>query len=445
MSARTRRRSRAVVLGTGLSMAVVLAACGGGGESASGSGEGDGVIEVWAHSGQAAEAEALEALVAEYNDSQEDVSVELTLIPEPDYTSTVQATAAEDLPDVMEMDAPTMASFVYDRKLVPLDDVVSQETLENRIEGVRESGTYQDQTYAVGMFDVGLGLWGNQQLLDAAGVEAPATADEAWTAEEFEQNLQKLAEVSPSGNAIDLGEANGFAAEWGTFTTSPVLWSNGGTLVRDGAADGVLNSAENVEALEEWASWKEHTDPNTSGTAFPDGDVALTWTGNWMYPTFSEALGEDLVLMPLPDLGNGTKAGHGSWQWGVTPAAGGDQAAAGAFLDFLHSDESIATMVEANAAVPGTTSALEGSELYGEGGPLELFASNLASACSSEEVTQECIAVARPITPGYPTVTSSYGSALAAIWGGADPQEELDSAARAIDADFEDNNGYQDE
>lgn len=253
MSARTRRRSRAVVLGTGLSMAVVLAACGGGGESASGSGEGDGVIEVWAHSGQAAEAEALEALVAEYNDSQEDVSVELTLIPEPDYTSTVQATAAEDLPDVMEMDAPTMASFVYDRKLVPLDDVVSQETLENRIEGVRESGTYQDQTYAVGMFDVGLGLWGNQQLLDAAGVEAPATADEAWTAEEFEQNLQKLAEVSPSGNAIDLGEANGFAAEWGTFTTSPVLWSNGGTLIRDGAADGVLNSAENVEALEEWA------------------------------------------------------------------------------------------------------------------------------------------------------------------------------------------------
>ncbi len=41
--------------------------------------------------------------------------------------------------------------------------------------------------------------------------------------------------------------------------------------MKDGKADGVLNSQENVEALTEWSSWKEHTDPNTSGTAFPGG------------------------------------------------------------------------------------------------------------------------------------------------------------------------------
>jgi multiple sugar transport system substrate-binding protein len=212
--------------------------------------------------------------------------------------------------------------------------------------------------------------------------------------------------------------------------------------MKDGKADGVLNSQENVQALEEWASWREFADPNTSGTAFQDGQTALTWTGNWMYPTFSEALGEDLALMPLPDFGQGTKAGHGSWQWGVTPAAEGNTEAAGAFLNFLLRDESITAMVEANAAVPGSTTALEQSELYGPGKPLELFATNLESACSSDNVTQECIAVARPVTPGYPTVTSSFGSALLAIWGGADVQGELDSAARAIDSDFSDNN-YQ--
>jgi multiple sugar transport system substrate-binding protein len=441
MSAPMRRRPRAVALGLGLSTALLISACSsGGGAEADAS-----TLEVWAHSGQAAEAEALQSLVEEFNASQDDVTAELTLIPETDYTSTIQATSVEELPEVMEMDAPTMASFVYDRKLVPLEGIVSEETLSNRIEGVKESGTYQGKTYAVGMFDVGLGLWGNKELMEAAGVEAPTTIEEAWTTEEFTQNLEKLAEASPSGKAIDLGEANGFGTEWGTFTTTPNLWSNGGTLLKDGEAVGVLNSPENVEALEEWASWKQYTDPNTTGTAFPDGQTALTWTGNWMYPSFSEALGENLVLMPLPDFGTGSKSGHGSWQWGVTPAAEGQEEAAGAFLDFLHSDESIATMVEANAAIPGTTTALEKSELYGPGGPLELFANNLRSACASENVTPDCVAVARPITPGYPTVTSAYGSALLGIWGGSDVQEELDTAARAIETDFADNNGYQDE
>ncbi|MFB0833425.1 ABC transporter substrate-binding protein [Arthrobacter halodurans] len=438
------RRSRhsAAAIGVGLSAALMLSACAGG---SAGEGSADGTIEVWAHTGQASETAALQELVEEFNSSQTEVTANLTLIPEADYTSTIQATSAEELPDVMEMDAPTMASFAYDRKLVPLEDIVSPETLENRIQGVAESGTYNDATYAVGMFDVGLGLWGNKKLLDEAGIDIPTVAEDAWTTEEFSANLAKLADVTPSGNAIDLGEANGFAAEWGTFTTTPVIWSAGGTIIKDGVADGVLNSPENVAALTEWASWKEHTDPNTSGSAFPDEDIALTVTGNWMYPTFSEALGEDLVLMPLPDFGSGTKSGHGSWQWGVTPAAEGNTDAAGAFLDHLLTDESITSMVEANAAVPGSTTALEQSELYGSGKPLELFATNLASACGSESVTADCVAVARPVTPGYPSVTSAFGSALLAIWGGADVQGELDSATRAIDSDFSDNNGYQDD
>ncbi|WP_104168197.1 ABC transporter substrate-binding protein [Arthrobacter sp. SX1312] len=440
MTASRRSRPAVVTIGAGLSLALMLSACSGG---SGGDNSSDGTIDVWAHSGQAAEAEALEALVDEFNSSQDDVTANLTLIPEADYTSTIQATSVDELPEVMEMDAPTMASFAYDRKLLPLEGVVSSEVLDNRISGVTESGTYNDETYAVGLFDVGLGLWGNKALLAEAGIEAPTTAEDAWTVDEFRANLAKLAEVSPSGKAIDLGEANGFAAEWGTFTTSPDIWSAGGTLMKDGKADGVLNSTENVEALKEWASWREFADPNTSGSAFQDGQTALTWTGNWMYPTFSEALGEDLVLMPLPDFGNGTKAGHGSWQWGVTPAAEGNTEAAGSFLDFLLRDESIAAMVEANAAVPGSTTALEQSELYGPGKPLELFATNLESACGSDNVTQECVAVARPVTPGYPTVTSAFGSALLAIWGGADVQDELDSAARAIDSDFSDNNGYQ--
>lgn len=420
--------------------ALALTGCGGSEPDAAES----SAIEVWAHSGQAAEAEALQTLVDEFNSSNEDLTVELTLIPEADYTQTIQATSPDELPDVMEMDAPTMAAFVYDRKLTPLEGLVSDETLENRIGGVEESGTYNGETYAIGMFDVGLGLWGNKTLLEEAGVEIPTTAEEAWTKEEFSEILTTLSDANPSGKALDLGEANGFAAEWGTFTTTPYIWSAGGTLMKDGKAEGVINSSTNVEALQEWSSWKPYTDPNTDGSALQSERVAMSVTGNWAYPALSEALGEDLVLMPLPDFGLGTKSGHGSWQWGITPAASNPEAA-GQFLDFLMTDESILTMTEANAAIPGSTTALEQSELYGEGKPLELFANSLEHACSSENVTEDCIAVARPVTPGYPTVTSAFGSALLAIWGGADVQSELDAAASAIDSDFSDNNGYQED
>ena len=52
-------------------------------------------------------------------------------------------------------------------------------------------------------------------------------------------------------------------------------------------------------------------------------------------------------------------------------------------------------------------------------------------------------AVGRPVTAGYPVVTKEFGSAAAAIWGGADAQTTLTKAAKAIDQNFADNNGYK--
>ncbi len=98
-------RLRAGSMGAaGVALVLALTACGGSGDAGN---EADGTLKVWAHSGQASEAEALQDLVDQFNDANEDITVELTLVPEADYTSTIQATKAEDLPDIMEMDAPT--------------------------------------------------------------------------------------------------------------------------------------------------------------------------------------------------------------------------------------------------------------------------------------------------------------------------------------------------
>ncbi|MFI9752843.1 ABC transporter substrate-binding protein [Streptomyces collinus] len=422
-----------------------LAACGGGGggsDTSAEKGSGKGTISVWAHQGQASEATALQNAVKSFNSSQKAVKAELKLIPEKDYTKTITATDSSELPDVLEFDGPTMANFVFNSKLAPVDGHVSAKTLGNATDAIKAQGEIDGKHYGLGMFDAGLGMYANKKLLDAAGVTYPTSVDDAWTAEEFGKALKALKGKDSDGKVLDISEQYGLASEWGTFGFSPIVFSAGGGLLKDGKAEGALDSPKTVSAMKTFQSWKPYVDPNTDGNAFAKGKVALSWVGHWNYPAYSEALGDDLAVLPLPDFGNGPKAGQGSWAWGIG-ADSKNGKAAGTFLDYLLNDTNVGAMTKANGAVPATKSALAKSELYKEGGPLQLFADQLAKPCGDSDITSSCVAVTRPVTAGYPTVTAKFNTALNSIYGGADPEEALQKAARAIDRDFTDNAGYE--
>ena len=440
-NSRTRRTCTALALALPLT---ALAACGGGGttDTATEQGSGTGTITVWAHQGQASEATAVQNAVKSFNSSQDKVKVKLTLIPDTDYTKTITATDAAKLPDVMEFDGPTMANFVYNKKLAPIDDYVSTQTLANATDAIKAEGEIDGKHYGLGMYDSGLGIYGNRKLLDAAGVKYPTGLSDAWTAAEFTAAVKKLAAKDSDGKSLDLQEANGYATEWGTYGFAPIVWSAGGSLLKNGKAEGVLDTPAVVSALKTFQSWKSSVDPNTDGNAFAKGRVALSWVGHWMYPTYSKALGKDLVVLPLPDFGNGAKTGQGSWAWGIGANTKNGKAA-GTFLDSLLNDTNVTAMTTANGAPPGTRSALTKSSLYRQGGPLQLFADQLAKPCGDSDIDKSCVAVTRPVTAGYPTVTAKFSQALNDIYGGADPKTALAKAARAIDQDFSDNDGYQ--
>lgn len=427
-----------------LSATTLLAGCGGGGgsgDSKADAGSGTGPINIWSLGGQPGELAALRATVASWNSAHTDTPVTLRELPGDNYTTTVLNTPTDQLPDLLQIDGPLLASFAYNGKITPISDYVSQQTIDNATAGSIAEGTWDGKLYALAQFDSALGLWGNKKMLDAAGVKYPTSLQDDWTSDQFVAALKTLAAASPNGKSIDIGE-NGLSSEWGTYGFAPIVWSGGGNLIADDKAQGVLDSDDSIKALTSFQSWRQYSDPNADQKAFPDKRVALSLGGHWNYPTYSAALGKDLVALPLPDFGNGPKTGAGSLTWGMGAETKNGKAA-GKFLEYVLNDENVTAMTKANGAPPATKTALAADSLYQPSGPLALFAEQLAHACPAAQLTKDCVAVYRPITPGYPTVTSSFYSALGAIWRGTDVKSELTKAAQKIDSNFADNDNYK--
>ncbi|RMF34076.1 MAG: sugar ABC transporter substrate-binding protein [Chloroflexi bacterium] len=395
-------------------------------------------IKVWFHSGRGEERDVLESQIQEFNTMQEEVKVEAVQLPEGSYNDQVNAAAlAGDLPDLLDFDGPFMANYTWAGYLRPLDDFLSADLRDDLLPSIIAQGTYppDGKLYCIGTFDSGLAIWGNKAYLKKAGVRIPTGVEDAWTREEFEDALAKLQALPEVEWALDL-KLNYGRGEWFTYGFSPILQSMGADLIDRSTwrSTGTLNSDAAVEAMTMFQDWinKGYVVPADAGDAMFYGEkkAALAFVGHWMWTPHKEGLGDDLILLPMPKFGQKAATGMGSWCWGI-PATSKKAEAAWKFLAFLLEPDQILKMTDANGAVPSRKSALEKSDLYGAGGPLNIFVQQL-----------ETIAVPRPQHPAYPTITAAFAEAVDNIIAGADVRSELDKAAQKIDQDIEDNQGY---
>ncbi|HRC07518.1 MAG TPA: extracellular solute-binding protein, partial [Miltoncostaeales bacterium] len=436
---------RLALVATAATAAMTLAACGGGSadetpttvDKAAASGD----IVVWVHGGATdAEKAAANTIVDGFNTSQSKIKASVKFIP--DQQKVITATPAEQLGDVVEADGEAMSANVYAGKFQALDGLISQDVLDNQTSSTTAQNTYagDGKRYMLSMFDSGLALYGNKKLLDAAGVKYPTTWDTAWTVEQFDAALKALATKDKDGKVLDVKENYGLSG-YSTYAFLPIISSAGHLVMEDGKADGALNSEPVVAAFTKVAGWKQYTDANADDKAFTAGRVGLSWVGHWVYNDYKKALGDDLVVIPLPNFGTGAKTGQGSLAWGISKGSK-NAAAAAVFLEYAMSDASVKAMTDANSAPPGTKSVTATSPLYKADGPLALYADGLSRSCGNEMPTTTCVAVPRTISAGWPTINAKAGDAMNSIWTGGDPKEALDKAAQAIDQDFTDNDGY---
>ncbi len=392
-------------------------------------------LSIWAHAGQEKERDILQSQVARFNQQSQTVQVNLNFIPERDYNALIQSAAiAGDLPDILEFDGPYLYNYIWQGHIIPMEALLPKTFIDDILPSIINQGTHGNHLYSVGGYDSGLGLYARKDLLEDAGVRIPRSSLEAWSVDEFEDILSELARNDTDGAVLDI-KLN-YGGEWFTYGFSPILQSAGADLIDRNSyqqSTGILNSLEAIGAMKRLQSWinKGFVDLNLDDAAFPTGRVALSWVGHWEYRRYAEAHNDNLIVLPLPDFGTGSRTGQGSWNWGITKNCTYPKKAA-EFIMFLLSTPEILSMCDANGAVPGTKSGVKESMLYSKEGPLHLFAEQLLQG----------VAVSRPKTPAYPVITNEFQKAFQHIRNNGDVKQALTRAASNIDQDIRDNRGY---
>jgi len=423
-------RRSAAVLAVMATSALTLSACG---TASSDSGGSSSELTLWTHNaGNPEELAVIKQIVADYNASQSKYTVKLQAFPQESYNDAVVAAAtAKKLPCILDTDAPTVPNWAYAGYLTPLD--LPQDLVAKQLKSTL--GVYKGDLYSVGLYDAALGLFAHRSALEAAGVRI-ATVDDPWTAQEFADALSKIKAEGTYQYAFDLGTGD-TGTEWWTYGYSPFLQSFGGDLIdRDGyhTADGVLNG----DAALKWAQWfqglvKDGYTPAKSGAdAFADfvnGKSAMVWSGIWNAGNLTK-LGDDGIVMPPPDFGDGPKIGGGSWQWAVSSTCSQKDAAMD-YIKFSLDKKYLAEMAEKLNNVPATEEAAAMVDGWQPGGSKRFFLDESAK-----------YAMIRPPTPGYPFLTTTFAKAAQDIIAGGDPKQILDQAVSDIDADLKANDYY---
>jgi multiple sugar transport system substrate-binding protein len=382
-------------------------------------------VEVWMHAGGEEERRVMQEQVTRFNQMQYRVRVNVVILPEASYETQIREAARSGrLPDMLDFNGPFVYDYIDAGRLLPLDKLLTDNTRLDLFPAILEQGIYQGRIYTLATFDTGLGIYARLSRLRQAGIRVPTSVRDAWSAEEFQQVLQRLAAHDEDGAVLDLGLED--KGEWYSYAFLPVVQSAGGDLIDRSSyrtAAGRLNRREVVAALSRVQSWikQGYVDGNQDHAAFLQGRVALSWGDYTAFRRYSASYPGDVVLLPLPDFGHGPRTVQGGWGWAVTTACH-DRRAALQFLEYLLQTDQVLARAEAGQGVPATRSAAARSRLYGEQGPLHLFIGPLETGM-----------VSRPGIAAYPVISAEFQRTLEDIVHGADVRTSLDAAVSAID------------
>lgn len=396
----------------------------------------DGVakISIWTQEGQVVEQEYYKGAIEQFNELYEgQIEATLQMIPRGngyEYENKINAAATSgSLPDIIAMDGPSVANYADSGIIVPIDEYFTEDKLEDFVPSIITQGTVDGQLYALGASESTVVLFYNKDVLDAAGIQAPTTLEDAWTWQEVYEIAKQLKTDDMYGINLewDLGEGQiyGFA---------PIIWSNGGELLsEDGKEiDGYLNSDKSIEALEFYQKFAVEGLINLQPLPndFEEGKSAMYLMGSWEIQTIEESYPDfsyGITYYPKFSETSEVVSPSGDWCFGITSGSKNQEAAA-KLVEFLTSAEEVQEYCSAISKPPARISVFDTMEEYQD---------------ESRKVIKDQVintAHPRPISTSYPVLSSEFASALQDIRTGVDVKEALSKVVTRFEEDIKRNN-----
>lgn len=375
-------------------------------ETASGDASGD--VTIWYYWETEGHQKALDHIIQEYNNSQDNIKVEAKYVPFADFKKQLSIGAsADELPDLVILDNPDHASYAA---MGIFADITGKFDVSNYFEGPVNSCTLDGKLYGVPFGSNCLCLFYNKDMLEAAGCKVPTTWDE------LQETAKKCTTDSVSGFAF-----SSLQNEEGTFNFLPWVWSTGATSYEINSEGGIkaLNLVKNL--VDSGAMTKEAINWTQGDTMnqFISGNLAMMINGTWQVPTMREEVPDlnwDVAIIPQDAQ---QASGLGGENYAVI--AGGNENAAVEFLKYATSNETCLYMMNAMGYISANKTLAAGQ--FGDDEVYRKFVDEMAYAN------------ARGPLPEWPDVSDAISLAFnEVITGQSTPEDAAAKAQTTIDA-----------
>jgi N,N'-diacetylchitobiose transport system substrate-binding protein len=350
-----------------VALALTLAACGNGddggpGDEANGDGQ-EQSLSVWIMEPGSDEVEnVLEQTVADFEEENEGVTVDLQLVPWANaHDQFVTAVGGGQVPDVAEMGTTWTPEFA---ELGALAQIEGGEG--DYIDSLVESGTVDGEAYGYPWYAGARALIYRSDVFEELDLEAPTTWDEVVEAGE---TIEAETDYDPINVAGDFNHK-----------IMPMVWQFGGELaVEDnGSWTAQVDSEEGRAAFETYIDlfergWSPQGAINWTSVdireAFANEDSAMMIGGGW---DLAAAIGENpdlegnvaTTLKPQGPGGSQDAFAGGSHLVAFEESDNHDLAVE--FIEFALEEERVTEFAESVGFLPGTVSGVEASEASGD-------------------------------------------------------------------------------
>ena len=294
------------------------------------------VLDLWIFEG---EEEFLVQLVDLFNEQHDDIRLELTLIPEDDYTVKIETALAAG--------APPDIGFVFDLTWIKaghflnLDDMVTSEglNLDDYFPGAMQAYcVYEGEVYCFGSYSGGMVMFYNKDMFDTISEPYPSST-EPMSVDEYAALAAKFA-----NNAENIEDR-----VWGGSSDIMLYWSDTRYLFSEDGLTATIDDEATSHAHQVLADMMENGsamagadyDLVDSEAVFVEGKLALWLIDNVIGVTYAVEADMRYGVIPVPVEQEGDLPWVSSWTDAFGVFAGSDNPVeATEFIAFLASEGS---------------------------------------------------------------------------------------------------------